>query len=160
MSFLVDIQSAGGETFKKITAALDELHRHEVMIGIPDSDGERKAGDPVSNAELLFIHTNGSPVRGIPPRPVLIPAMKKHQVQIATLLRNATDEALKGDKSGVMAALEAAGIAGQNAARKYFTDSNDWPANAPETVKRKGSARPLIDTGEMRKAITYVVRKV
>jgi hypothetical protein len=160
MSFLVDIQHDNGGQIEKIMKALDELRNHEVMIGIPDSDGGRKAGDPVSNAELLFIHTNGSPVNNIPPRPVLEPAMKKKQDQISTLLRKATEEALDGDKAGVMNALEIAGIEGQNIARKYFTDSNGWEANTPATVARKGSSRPLIDTGQMRKAITYVVREV
>jgi hypothetical protein len=31
------------------------------------------------------------------------------------------------------------------------------PANAPSTIKRKGSATPLIDQGHLRNAITHVV---
>ena len=30
--------------------------------------------------------------------------------------------------------------------------------NAPATVKRKGSSQPLIDTGNLRKSITFVIR--
>jgi hypothetical protein len=160
MSFLVDIQRNSGEMFQKITEALDVLNKHEVMVGIPDGGGVREGGDPVSNADLLFIHTNGSPVNGIPPRPVLSPAMEKNQDRISSLLRKAIDQALDGDKVGVMAALENAGLGGQNVARKYFTDSNDWKPNKDATIERKGSSRPLIDTGDMRKAITYVVREV
>ena len=31
------------------------------------------------------------------------------------------------------------------------------PANAPATIKAKGSSTPLIDTGQLRQSITYVV---
>lgn len=31
------------------------------------------------------------------------------------------------------------------------------PANAPSTIKRKGSATPLIDKGILKNAITHVV---
>ena len=51
-----------------------------------------------------------------------------------------------------------AGMVAQNAVRAWFVDPrNNWAPNAPSTIRRKGSAQPLIDTGELRKAITYVV---
>lgn len=34
-----------------------------------------------------------------------------------------------------------------------------YPPNAPSTVKRKGSANPLIDTGQLRQAIDFRVRR-
>lgn len=159
MGFTVDIQHLNSEAYEKVMAALKILDRHEVMIGVPDDAESRKDG-PISNAELLFIHTNGSPVNGIPPRPVLEPAMKQHKDSVSACLKKGIDAALKGNAAGVMPALEAAGLHGQNISRKYFTEVNGWPANAPQTVERKGSARPLIDTDEMRKSITYVVREV
>lgn len=33
------------------------------------------------------------------------------------------------------------------------------PANAPSTIDRKGSSKPLIDTGQLRSSVTYRVRK-
>lgn len=33
----------------------------------------------------------------------------------------------------------------------------DFPANAPSTVKKKGSDRPLIDTGHMRQSVETVI---
>ena len=48
---------------------------------------------------------------------------------------------------------------GQNIARDWFTNpANNWAANSEDTVKKKGSDRPLIDTSELRKSITYVVK--
>ena len=29
---------------------------------------------------------------------------------------------------------------------------------APSTIKRKGSAQPLVDTGALRQSITYIIR--
>jgi hypothetical protein len=36
--------------------------------------------------------------------------------------------------------------------------SGGWVANAPATIRAKGSSVPLIDTGEMRQSVTYEVR--
>jgi len=33
------------------------------------------------------------------------------------------------------------------------------PANSPVTIKRKRSSKPLIDTGEMRQAVTFKVEE-
>ncbi|MBY6921870.1 hypothetical protein HYH30_19035, partial [Clostridium botulinum] len=43
--------------------------------------------------------------------------------------------------------------------RAWFTNpSNNWAENSAETIKRKDSDKPLIDTGELRKSITYVIK--
>jgi hypothetical protein len=149
--------------YKKIIDAVAFLKKHEVCIGIPESTAKRNdnKGTPVNNAELLFIHTNGSPVNGIPPRPVLEPAIKKNQERVSNNLQKAVDAAVEGRQKDIMSALEMAGMDGQNIARAFFTDSdNGFAPNDPSTIKRKGSDKPLIDTGEMRKSITYVVREV
>jgi hypothetical protein len=116
----------------------------------------------VNNAELLFIHTNGSPINNIPKRPVLEPAVQAdgNREAIASELAQATKAELDGDHPKAQQRIKRAGVAGQNAARGWFTDSrNGWEPNKPATVKRKGSARPLIDTGALRAAITYVVKE-
>lgn len=53
--------------------------------------------------------------------------------------------------------LRKAGMLGQNVVRRYFVEDNGWPPNAPSTIAQKGSDRPLIDTGELRKSVAYVV---
>jgi hypothetical protein len=149
--------------YKAVMDAIAFLKKHEVCIGIPENAAKRKdsKGTPVNNAELLFIHTNGSPVNGIPPRPVLEPAIKRYSERVTDPIKKAVDAAVAGRKRDIMPALEMAGFEGQNVARSYFTDAtNEWPPNNPETIERKGSSRPLIDTDEMRKSITYVVREV
>jgi len=193
MDISVSVQKSD-ENYKEIMESLEFLKSHEVLIGIPENTKNRNGDSPVDNAELLFIHTNGSPANGIPPRPVLEPAIEHNQERVSAELKKAIDTALDGNKEGVLPALEHAGQYGQGIAYKWFTDSaNGWKPNEPETVARKTpairnlrararkaknsetrkklyaeaneaakntKAKPLIDTGEMRKSITYVVREV
>lgn len=141
-----------------VLKALGELSKKDVLVGIPQEESGR-AGT-VTNAELLYIHTNGSPINNIPARPVIEPAIEKDKNNITTLLKDATKKALDGDSAGSMKSLELAGMEGQNASRDWFTnpENNGWAPNSPVTILRKGSENPLIDTGELRKSITYVVR--
>lgn len=113
-----------------------------------------------SDATALYIHSHGSPLWQIPPRPIIEPAIEaKGNIEpIRDELKEAATAVLDGDKAEAVRHLKRAGMTGQNAARGWFTDSrNGWAPNAPSTIKAKKSDRPLIDTAQLRKAITYVV---
>lgn len=169
-----------------IKKSLEDLARKTVCIGIPDStehpdakitnaqllyvhtNGVRNndmikemqhdlADMPYSKAHELYVHTNGSPLWRVPPRPVLEPAIENRKEQIAELMKDAVNVALEGEN--IQVELEKVGMQGQNICRDWFTDSaNNWEPNTEKTVKKKGSDKPLIDTGELRKSITYVVK--
>lgn len=182
MSGMFDFLADVAETdvgIKAFNEAIAELKSYEVLVGIPEENNGRPAEGSVavSNAELLYIHTHGSPINGIPARPVIEPALEHEKERVSELLQNAADVALSGNKEGVLPALEKAGMFGQNAVRAWFTNpSNEWAENSDITikggwmknkvsgkvfrVKGKKSNRPLIDTGEMRKSIIYKVKKV
>jgi hypothetical protein len=118
------------------------------------------AAQDVTNAELLFIHTKGSPIKNIPPRPVLEPAVEAdgNRQAISAQLAASAKASLAGDKDTARKRMGKTALVGQNAARRWFTDSrNNWAPNAPETIRRKGSDRPLVDTGAMRAAIQGIV---
>jgi hypothetical protein len=86
------------------------------------------------------------------------PAIEKNKEDIADKLKPAMQAALNGDKQSARNELEKAGMFAANKVKAYFVDpKNGWPANSPATIKAKGSDRPLVDTGAMRQAITYVV---
>lgn len=121
----------------------------------------KTAANQVNNAELLYIFSKGSPVNNQPPRPVIEPAIiaKGNKEAISYELGQATKAQLDGNFPEVKRRLKRAGMAGQNASRKWFTDSrNNWAPNSPVTIAAKGSDVPGIDTAAMRKAITYVVK--
>lgn len=117
------------------------------------------AGKKYSEAHSLYIQSHGSPLWHIPPRPVLEPSIEASKEPIAKQLQGATVAALNGNKQEVDNALHKAGMVAENAAKAWFENpQNGWPPNSPKTIAKKGSDSPLIDTGEMRKAITHVVR--
>lgn len=173
-------RKSGADALAKRLAGLTRI---EALVGIPTAQSrqrkatltalagsiknkkkkarlEKAAQEDVTNAELLYLFSKGSPARHIPPRPVLEPAVQAdgNRQAIGHELAEASKAALAGDKQKQLQRMKRAGIAGQNAARGWFTDSrNGWDPNAPSTIAAKGSDRPGIDTGAMRQAITYVV---
>ncbi|MGD8188567.1 hypothetical protein ACQCN2_01070 [Brevibacillus ginsengisoli] len=187
--------------FSKVTTGIDKtgelnkilegLAKKQVYVGIPEgSERPEEPGQPIDNAQLLYIHSNGirqkamrdemnpkvesgemsyskayqmwlqthgSPLWRSPPRPVIEPAIEHNKEAIAKQLKKVSEVALDGGDPEVE--LHKAGMMGQNFARGWFTDPNNgWPPNSPITEERKGSDKPLIDKGELRKAITYVVK--
>lgn len=145
-----------------LTGALEFMRKNYVLVGIPQKETSRE-GEPVTNAELLFIHSNGSPINNIPARPVIEPAIMDDSDRLADMLKTAARIYLTGNESGALAQLELTGTQAQNVSRAWFTNpKNNWPENteAVKEQKRKKNAtepRPLIDTDELRRSIIYVV---
>jgi hypothetical protein len=144
----------------KLAEALKKLQRAAVYVGIP-ADHSLRTGEDVTNAQLLYIHTHGSPLQNIPARPVIEPAIaaEDNASRISAELKQAAQSALEADPRAMHQHLEKAGQLGENAAKRWFTDPrNHWAPNAPATIEEKGSDKPLIDTGELRRSITHVVK--
>ena len=174
------------EVIGNIVKGFDWIRHHEVLVGITQEKSSRSNGQ-LTNAELMYIHTNGSPVNHIPPRPVIEPAISEEETfkRICDEIKNGMQSAFAGNLAGAERFYAKAGVIGMRAAQDYFTSGNLAP-NAPITINGgwmrnhvsgkpvlighidpetgkiigKGSSRPLIDKGSLRKAITYVVRKV
>jgi len=162
--FDITASVSSNDGFKAIEAALKELESTQVLVGIPEDESMRQDGQ-ISNAALMYIHTNGSPMQGIPARPVIEPALEDSKEQHGKLMGEAVKAAMNGNVTLMHEYLEKAGLAGQSAAKNWFTNPNNGfaPLN-PETAKRKEKKgatieRPLIDTGALMNAITYVMRK-
>ncbi|OPD28816.1 hypothetical protein AL713_17505 [Clostridium botulinum] len=145
----------------KITnAELLYIHTH----GVRDTTMRRKmqhdldSGIPYSKAHEMYVHENGSPLWNVPPRPVLEPAMDSNKELISEEMKQAVISALNGNN--LTAELNKVGMLGQTLAQDWFANcENNWPANSPDTIKRKGSDKPLVDTGGLRKSIIYVIKE-
>ena len=154
-------QVSGDFDFNKLFKAIDENY---VLVGIPQKEAARQNG-PITNAELLYIHTNGSPINNIPKRPVIEPAMLDDRERLTKLLNAFLEAKIQGENEEANKMLGLVGMRAQNDARGWFVNpKNKWPPNSPGVRKykiKKGSTNPnpLIDTGELRKSITYVVVK-
>jgi hypothetical protein len=123
---------------------------------------KKAAESDVTNAELLFIFSKGSPLRKQPARPVLEPAIEfpANKKIISRELAASCKASIAGDHALAVRNMKRAALAGQNAARGWFVNpANNWAPNAPSTIKRKGSDRPGIDTGAMRAAIVGIVEE-
>jgi hypothetical protein len=123
----------------KVNKALESLARKEVYVGVPQANASRK-DEPINNAELMYIHTNGSPIKHIPARPVIEPALEAEPTKalIKDELKLAAEAALSGDKVKEDTHLKRAGTIGSNAAKEWFTDPrNNWPKNRPSTIRNK-----------------------
>ena len=148
-----------------VLKAINQLAQKDVLVGIPDSAPDRNdqsPEQPLSNAVIGYIQENGSPVNGIPARPFLVPGVKDAQEQIAARLGKGAAAALRGDVTQTEAALQASGLIGQNAARAKI-NTGPFEALASSTLaarRRRGrtGTKPLIDTGQLRNSITYVIR--
>lgn len=154
------------KNYEALVKAIKFMKQNEVYVGIADDTTEREeeGTKEITNAELLFIHTNGSPVNNIPPRPVIEPAIRNDKDRLSKMMKKAAQLFLKGDKQEAINQLRKVGMRGQNVCRAWFVNpKNNWPPNSPavQAAKmRKGAnaPRPLIDTGELRKSITYFVK--
>jgi len=147
------------DRFGSVLQSIESLKRHDVLIGIPQAESSREGG-AITNAELAYIHSKGSPKQGIPARPFLEPSIMANKDRIAEQQAKIIKDALAGNANVMHADMEKLGIRAQNFAKGWFVNPlNEWAPNTPETIARKGSDKPLIDTGQLRNAITYVVRE-
>ena len=168
--------------------AADASARQKQLLSMASGKGKKStrlqkaAQQDVSNAELLFIFSKGSPIRKQPPRPVLEPAVRANgnKEPIAREITASVKASLAGDKDGAAKFMTRAALSGQTSARRWFTDSrNGWQGLAAST--KRGRARrlskgqraeatgedgelldsaftPGVDTGAMRAAIVGITR--
>jgi hypothetical protein len=150
---------------KKFMDAMKALNTVDVKVGIPDSAPARKADegdfDPQSNAAIGYIQENGSDLAGIPPRPFLIPGVKKVEKQIAEEFKKAAQECFE-DPSAVIKRLTRAGIIAMNSVKQTLTLGEGFPELADSTLAAREArgfkgTRPLIETQQLRGSITYVL---
>lgn len=151
------------DNFAKLAEGVALLGRLHPMVGIPEDDSTRKDGDTITNAALLYIHENGAAEVGIPARPTMRPGIKNAMPEIERRLKLAGQAALDGKPQSVRNQMAAAGQAGASSVKRMI-NSNVGPPLKPSTLaarKRRGVKRTntLVDTGQMRNAVTYVVRE-
>lgn len=153
------------DRFNEIFKSLKKLSTKDVLIGVPQEKTGREVAKElgvkksmVTNAELMFIHTNGSELLNIPKRPTIEPTIEQNQEAIARKIKKIAMDAIDNNNDNSDAELEKIGIWLVNKVRAKF-GSDELAPNSPYTIKQKGSDRPLIDTGQLRNSVTYVIRR-
>lgn len=91
----------------------------------------------------------------IPERPFLANAMRSNAASYRAAMKTSAAKILRGEAK-LEGVLQKLGILAQGDIQEEITNLRS-PPNSPVTIARKGSSNPLIDTGEMRGAVTYKV---
>jgi hypothetical protein len=178
----------GGAGLAGLKDALELLTKNEVLVGFPEDGAERQDGEDPTNAMLGYIHDNGAPEANIPARPFMLPGIEAVQDAVADKLGQTMRAVLRGDgpqrveqgftqigflamnsikrtiNAGVppplsdftLRARMKSGRKNGGGARIGAAQELDrrWDGQAPSTE----FAKPLVDTGQMRNAVTYALR--
>jgi hypothetical protein len=148
---------------RQIARAVEYLTTRNVLVGIPSTTAGNRNG-PINNAALLYIHDNGAPEAGIPARPVMAPGIARKADEINRRLRNAGKIAFEGRITAVEQQLNAVGLVAAQGIKEAI-NSNTPPPLRPSTLAKRRArgvtrTNTLVDTAQMRNAVTYVIRAV
>jgi hypothetical protein len=173
------------DNMSQVMRKVNTLTNTDVMVGVPDDKSGRKEG-AISNAALAYIHDKGAPEAHIPARPFMQPGIKAAQGQITKELQNAGQAVFSG--KNVQVSLNRVGLIASRSIKNVITEGIPPPL-APRTVagriarvksqKRRtkilsdiasglatsrlagaaGAFTPLVVTGQLRNAITWMLKK-
>lgn len=150
--------------FEKESELIESLSKYSIEIGVISEDTGRKetVSYGITNAELMQIHENGSPIKNIPARPVLdLTIMWTEQHLIKKVLDSIIEGVFEKNwgKVEIERELSRMCIRMENHVREIIYDNNGTLApNSPQVAKRKKGNHPLFDTGQLARSITCKLR--
>lgn len=130
-----------------------------VSVGVHANEGDAQhkepAGEkPVTVLDVAIWNEFGL---GVPERSFLRAWVDENDSLNREKLRRAVQLVIRGEMT-LERALELVGLSMVGGIQKEIARGIP-PENAAETVKRKSSSTPLIDTGQLRQSITYLVKR-
>lgn len=152
----VTIKQKNPGWLQKLLKAYD--NQDVLAVGYPAGEtGSIRYPDGTSVILVAAVNNFGSQGRKIPARPFMTegaePAIEATQPIAAALI-----PLLNQGKVTPAEILKQMGPFAEAAFKKKLTDG-PWKGNEDSTKEKKGSSRPLIDTGLLRNSLTHVVRK-
>jgi len=129
----------------------------QVKVGFPAGEAD---SDNINKAVWNEFGTRGGASGGgwggpIPERPFMRNALRQNRSKYREGLRTSASKLLTG-RTDLRTVLSKLGILAQGDMQAEITSLSS-PPNSPVTIALKGSSKPLIDSGEMRGAVTYKV---
>lgn len=141
--------------WEKYLKAIPSLRNSYTRVGFPAGE-DPAPGDKTFDqvVQVAAVHEFGAPKVNIPERSFLRSTFDEQREPINQALEKVYEQV----------------AAGQRTTRQAFSRVGEWfkgkvqnkirdlksPALATETIKRKGSANPLVDTGQMMQSVTHV----
>lgn len=146
---------------RKLEAKIAEAEMATVRIGVLGDRGgnEQHPSGEFTMVELAIVHEFGSPKNGIPERSFIRRTFKVKADAVGRIAAKLA-KMIIDDKMSVDQALELLGQWGAAEVKKTVTEGAHIPPPLKDaTVERKGSTRPLVDTGRLIQSVTYMVEK-
>ena len=144
-----DRLTADGKRFRKM---LEDMADLEVCIGFQHGKATEDDGTDVCDVAAW----NELGTEHIPARPFLRKSVDENKDKIDSFLQARKKDLLAG--VSVEHVLKEIGIFQKDLVKEKITEGR-FKKNKGSTIKRKGSSKPLIDTGRMRQSVDYVIRK-
>lgn len=138
---------------KKFFAAIEKLKNLECRVGF--QQGAATSEDGVDYCDIAMFNELGT--AGTPSRPFMRNSVDNNAEKISAFVKAKLQELVKGNKSAD-AILREIGLFQKDLIQESIKNGNFTP-NAPSTIKKKGSDKPLIDTGRMRQSVDFVIQK-
>lgn len=143
---------------------INSFKNDNVLVGIPSEESPREEGQEINNAALLFINNFGSPGQNIPARPVMEIGIRLVQDQVAEEFKKALKAAFKQGRGAVNVYYNRVGMIASNSVKKVISDQIGIEPPSEATIKTRQSngfngSKSLVVTGQVRNAITYVVKE-
>lgn len=138
---------------KKYLAELEKLANLEVCVGFQAGEAIYDDEDSTDVVDVAAFNEFGS--SDTPARPFMKQSFENNE----NILKKACEEVNSTLSKGGTAqqALNKLGVLCKGLVQNEIVEGGFAP-NAESTIKQKGSAQPLIDSGLMRESVNYVVR--
>jgi len=140
-----------------IRAKIAALHENlRVTVGIQGPQVGQADSRGTTIGDLAAIHEFGDSRGRIPVRSWLRGWFDARQAATLAAIRKGYEQVLAG-KITVRQLADAIGVRAVAEIQTRWVQRGTFVENAPSTIARKGSSMPLIDTGVLRAAVTFVV---
>lgn len=146
---IIDTVTEKGKDFQKM---LEEIVQMEVQVGF--QHGKEVEEDGTDICDIAMWNELGT--EHIPSRPFLRKSVDENAAIIDSMLDRTAKMLLSGHS--VKRVLNQLGSFQKGLVQKKIVEGSYIP-NAASTIRKKGSSKPLIDTGRMRQSVNYIVKR-
>lgn len=143
---------------ERFFAELEELMSKEVFIGYQVGESkhvDKETGEEIDMAEVAMFNELGT--ENSPPRPFLRMSVDNNQDRILRAAVASVKSIAKEDGTAEKA-LKQLGTFGKRLVQETIVKGTFEP-NAPATIKKKKSSKPLINKAQMRQQVNYVIKQ-
>lgn len=139
---------------KAISDQFKQQKKDYAAVGVFGSRAAEVDADGATNLDKAFYNEYGT--ENIPARPFIRQTFEKSQGKLRSLANTLLGKIAVGE----ITKKQALDIMGDRFASmiRQAIENSEFEPNAPGTIAKKGSDKPLVDTGAMQRSISHEVR--